>query len=370
MTVRDIRRILDAWAPRELAWERDNPGLQCGDPGTTVSKILVALDLNTDVVNEARRRGANLIITHHPLLFHPLRSVDTTDRIGGLVALLLRYNIAHLAVHTNADFTEGGVSMLLAAKLSLTNTEVLLADKKPYRKLVVFVPDEHADDVRTAMAAAGAGKIGRYDSCSFGSDGTGTFRPLAGADPHIGTIGTVEHVRERRIEMILPEWRVSAVVAAMRAAHPYEEAAYDIIPIENTAPGYGAGAIGNLEKPMTTAAFLRHVRLSLGIPFLRYSGTPAQKIGRVAVCGGSGSDLTGHAIRCGADAFVTADISYHRFEEAAGRILLVDGGHYETEIPVVEEIVHQLGAALGGAGSAIPVFATKKTTNPVRYHLS
>ncbi len=371
MTVRDIQQVLESWAPRQLAWERDNPGLQCGSPGREVRKILVTLDVSEAVVREAHRRGTDLIISHHPLLFRPLKSVSTDDRVGNLITLLLRYDIALCSVHTNLDFAEGGVSAVLARHLGLTDIEVLLPDRKIFRKVVVFVPDDSAEDVRNAMAGAGAGAIGRYDACSFASDGTGTFRPLSGADPHIGTIGSLEHVREQRLEMIVPEWKTESVIAAMHAAHPYEEVAYDVIPLENTSGKHGAGAIGNLDGPCTDTEFLERVRKVLRVPVLRHSRYPARRrISRVAVCGGGGSDLLQQAVRCGADALVTADISYHRFEEAEGLILLVDGGHYETEIPVVREIVRFLTRWTNKAGAGVQITAATTTTNTVRYHLS
>jgi dinuclear metal center YbgI/SA1388 family protein len=371
MTVRDFHDILMQWAPRELAWERDNPGLQCGSFDQRVTGICVTLDVTDAVIAEARRRNANLIISHHPLLFRPLTSVDENERAGRLLAALLRARIALYSVHTNLDFTTDGVSAALAAKLGLEETEVLHQDQRVLEKIVVFTPHDAADKVRSAMAHAGAGTIGDYESCSFQVAGTGMFRPLSGANPHIGTVGSLERVGETRIEMIAPKWSMAGVVSAMRAVHPYEEVAYDVIALQNPSPRHGAGIIGNLPSPLAASKFFALVKKQLSVPVLRHTATsPAFPVRRVAVCGGSGSDLLPVAVRRGADVLVTGDVSYHRFEEAEGRILLIDAGHFETEVHILQPVARRLSGSAGIKGSRIRVFTAQTKRNPVHYHLS
>ncbi len=369
MTVGDIQHALEAWAPRELAWERDNVGLLVGSPSRKTRRILVSLDVTDDVLEEARSRRCDFIITHHPLLYHPLRTIGD-DRIGRLVQELLRSNIALFAAHTNLDFTESGVSFALAEQIGVQNPEVLEPRAGALNKITVFVPRDHADSVMNAMESAGAGSIGKYDACSFRCEGVGTFRAGAGAHPYIGKVGRTEFVPEVRLETIAPRWRTGSVIAAVKNVHPYEEVAYDVYPLENMNHRYGAGAIGTLETELSLSAFLQSVRTSLRAVGIRYVGNPRRRIRRVAVCGGAGGELLARAIQCGADAFVTADLTYHVFERADGRIALIDAGHYETEHPIVRKIVDRLKRQAARMKQRIHIFASRRSQNPIRHHPS
>jgi len=367
MLVRDVAHILESWAPRPIAWERDNVGLQVGDHRKRVRKILVALDVNPYVVREAKSRNVDLVISHHPLLFHPLRSVAKDDRRGSIIFDLIRNNVAVYAMHTNYDFARRGVSFALAEKLGLEKVSVLQPLRDALRKVAVFVPPDHAEGVAEAMAEAGAGAIGAYDSCSFRIEGVGTFRGGKGAKPFVGKPGTLERVKEIRVEMIVPQWRVGDVVAAMRRVHPYEEVAYDVYALDNDHADYGAGAVGSVPKETTLKRFLATVRERLKLPSVRFAGDLRGRIKTVAVCGGSGSDLLDEAIRRHADAFVTADVRYHTFESAAGSIALIDGGHFETEEPSLDHLVRFLHASIKQRKEEIQVFKTSIITNPVSY---
>ena len=368
MTVRDVERCIEAWAPREIAWEDDNPGLQCGDSNTVVKGILVALDSSSDVVEEAYKRNANLIVTHHPLLFRPLRSIPTDSLRGRVIGALMRRRIALYSAHTNLDFTRGGTSFALADALKLKNTGFLHRPYRIFKKIVTFVPAEDCDRVAEAMARAGAGVIGNYDSCSFRTEGTGTFRGNESSSPRRGRRGALERVREVRLEMLAPSWKVDAVVEAMRRAHPYEEVAYDVYASEHRSGEHGMGVIGDLASPVSLRTFLGTVRRSLGTGALRYTGDVRRTIRRVAVCGGSGSDLTGEALRKGADVFVTADIKYHGFQDAPPAMALVDAGHFETELPVIPALVARLRQDLGSFPGKVPVNASRRSENPVHYY--
>lgn len=370
MLIRDIGTIVESWAPPSIAWERDNIGLQVGEPGRRVRAVVVALDVTDAVIEEARAQRADLIICHHPLLFHPLRSVDPGERTGRMVDALLRHRIALYAAHTNLDFMAGGVSFSLAEAIGLENAVVLSPSAGRRRKIVTFVPRDHAESVRSAMASAGAGEIGAYSSCSFSSEGTGTFKGAAHSAPYVGTAGVLEEVEELRLEMAADEWNVSRILAALCKAHPYEEPAFDVYRLEDAAGAAGEGAIGTLKRPLTLRRFLARLRSSLGVPALRYCGEPSRKIATVAVCGGSGSDLLGAALARGADAFVTADIRYHAFQEPDGRMALIDAGHYETELPSVRRLARALSRERRIHKEHVRVVVSRASRNPVQYFSS
>ncbi len=368
MIVRDIQDIVERWAPKQLAWERDNVGLEIGNPHTTVTGILVALDVTSDVVKEAVSKKANLIISHHPLLFKPLRSVTTTGGAAAVLREMILHEMNLITAHTNLDFTFGGTSFALAKSLSLQKLDFL---RKPYQeqeKVVTFVPAEHVNRVASAMASAGAGVIGNYENCSFRTEGTGTFQGNSQSHPTVGAKNQLETSSEVRLEMIVDSWNAPKVVTALKAAHPYEEVAFDRYPLANYHGGYGEGVVGELEKTIPLAQFLKEIQNKLKVKALRYVGNPEKPISRVAVCGGGGSELLLEAIAQGADAFVTADVRYHAFHDAAGRIALIDAGHYETEQPVVYSIVKKLTESMETKSEHLRIEAAVTSTNPVRYY--
>ncbi len=370
MVLREIRHILDAWAPRDIAWEHDNVGLQVGSLNAEVRNILVALDVTDEVVAESLKYDINLILSHHPLLFHPLHSVDTDSRAGRLVAALIKHDINVYSAHTNLDFAEGGVSFALAAAIGLKDVGVLQTDRRIHKKISVFVPPEHVDQLIDAMSRSGAGTIGNYDRCSFRVAGVGTFRPNDRARPYKGRRGTNEQVAETRVEMIVPVWNLHRVIDAMLEAHPYEEVAYDIYDMANVSTLHGAGAIGLLPKTLPVEKFLRLLREKLHAPAIRYSGYGGKKIRRVAVCGGGGADLLPVAIERKTDAFVTGDVRFHKFQDADERILLVDAGHFETEQPIIPEIVRYLSRQFALRKENVKVMASRSSRNVVQYSYS
>lgn len=367
MIVSDVLAVLDAWAPQGQKADFDRVGLQVGDPAAEVDRVLVALDLTPAVVDEAAETGAQLIVTHHPLIFKPVARATATDPVGALVWRLARAGVSYAAIHTNLDAAHGGVSFALAEQLGVQNPEILAPLDGVMRKLVVFAPRDASDAIRAALAGAGAGEIGDYTACSFSADGTGRFRPEAGAAPAVGAVGQSEAVDEVRIEAVVPEWAVRGAVRAVAAAHPYEEPAVDVYAVENRATRQGYGAIGTLAAPEPLAAFLARVREALGAGALRYVGDEGQTVERVAVCGGSGLSFLPAALAAGADAYVTADVTYHRFFEALdtegrARIALVDAGHYETEAVTERLIAGRLRAAF----PALAVDVTRHRTSPMR----
>lgn len=367
MIVSDVLSVLDAWAPPGQKADFDRVGLQVGDPSASLTRVLVALDLTPAVIDEAAASGAGLIVTHHPLLFKPVDRVTTTDPVGALAWRLGRAGVSFAAIHTNLDAAHGGVSFGLADQLGIVDPEILSPLDGVMRKVVVFVPDAQADTVREALADAGAGEIGTYTACSFSVSGEGRFLPGPGAHPAVGTVGTSERLSETRIEAVVPSWRVGAVRRAVATAHPYEEPVIDVYPLDGEATRQGYGAIGALPAPEPLSAFLARVRDALGSGALHYVGDEDRPIERVAVCGGSGLSFLPAAIRAGADAYVTADVTYHRWFEALDtdghpRLALVDAGHYETEVVTERLIADHLRQQLPD----LAVDVTRHRTSPVQ----
>lgn len=366
MTVRDIGQFLEEWAPAWTSWEDDVVGLQIGEPSRSVRRALVALDVTPEVVREAAAMGAELIVSHHPMLLRAPKRIRSDEPLGAMLHQLARKRISVFSAHTNLDFAYGGVSFALAAALGLVGARFLSQRKGLLAKLVVFVPETHADAVADAMARAGAGLIGHYSDCSFRSTGTGTFRGSKDAHPFFGKPMVLEHAAEVRLEMIVPRALVASAVRAMKAAHPYDEAAYDVFLVENPSPNSGEGVIGELPRAMKLAPFLALVKNSLGARMLRFAGGTAGRLRRIAVCGGSGSALLETAIAAGAEAFVTADVRYHAFHEANGRILFVDAGHYETEHVILKPLAERLRAFAKAQGDRLTVSVTRQRTNPIQ----
>jgi dinuclear metal center YbgI/SA1388 family protein len=362
--IAEFQKQFEQSAPPAIAWKGDNIGHQIGRADAVIQNILIALDCTPEVAAEAIRKNANLIVTHHPLLFHPLKKITPQSRVGDLVLTLTEHRVNLYAAHTNLDSVQWGVNFCLANTLGLTDVRILSPLIDSVSKIVVFVPQTHTEAVANAMHNAGAGMFAKYDKCSFRSSGTGTFRGKGNAQPFIGTVGILERAAEERIEMMAENWKVDAIIAAMLNVHPYEEVAYDVYPLRNRNTEYGLGAIGNLSKQMSQSSFLSLVKKKLGASALRFSGT-AKAIRRVAVCGGSGSDYINDAVSQGADAMVTADLKYHTFQEFEERILLVDAGHYETEHVVLPTLAKKCREIAIHGKLTGKIFITQHRTNPV-----
>jgi len=365
MKLTDIEQFFESWAPLWTAWERDNVGLQVGRRSRRVKNVLLALDVTPEIVSEAIQKKVDLIVSHHPLLFRPPSSISDSNTIGSILLSLAESRIALYSTHTNLDSATDGVSFALARALGIQKASFLAPIKDSLVKLVVFVPDEHVDRVAAAMAEAGAGIVGQYERCSFRIHGKGTFRGSERTQPFSGKPLQLEEVEETRLEMIVPRARVKAVVAAMKTVHPYEEVAHDLYTLENLNPNFGMGVIGDLPRAITVREFLTKLKKAVHADSVRFSGALAQKVQRIAMCGGAGSELLEHAIGAKADLFVTADVRYHTFHEAAGRIVLVDAGHWETEQVVLPVIASKLRAWAASKGETLFVSVTQRSTNPI-----
>jgi len=365
MICKDVIYYLENWAPEGIAWDRDNVGLQVGAANRRLKNILLSLDLTSNVIDEAINKNCNLIITHHPLLFYPLHKIDTeNNQTSKMVVQLIKNNITLYSTHTNLDAAKGGVSFQLANKLNLQNLSFLKNLAGNQVKLVVFVPANNINSVADAIHNQGGGIIGEYSHCSFRTTGTGTFLGSVSADPTTGTKGKIEKVDEIKLEVLIDSFKLSKVISAMNNAHPYEEVAYDLYPLKNENVNYGIGVLGELSTLMTVKDFLKHVTTSLKTKNLRYTNGKKQRIKKVAVCGGSGSELIPDALNNQVDAYVTADIKYHSFQDAEGKLLLIDAGHYETEIFCIDEIQKRLRKFLIN-NSKTKVFKFRGSTNPV-----
>ena len=336
-SIDSVTSALEAWAPPGSAQDYDNVGLQVGDRSRSVETGILALDATPQVLAEAKEISADLVVTHHPLLFQPLDGVTADGYVSNLALRFAEAGIGLYSIHTNLDAAPGGVSFALADRLGLSNVGFLDGYEDTLYKLAVFVPEDAFDPVRQALADAGAGQIGDYEACAFSVEGTGFFKPGEGTNPHIGTAGgNLESAQERKLEVEVARWQLGEVMTALQAAHPYEEVAYDLYPVKQKNSRAGLGALGSLDEPMPLSSFLNRVASQLEAGSLRYAGDDDATVERVAVCGGAGSDFIGTARSAGADAYVTADVKYHEFFQTLDRsgdpdMALIDPGHYETE---------------------------------------
>ncbi|WCK53451.1 Nif3-like dinuclear metal center hexameric protein [Aneurinibacillus sp. Ricciae_BoGa-3] len=324
-----IIQYFESFAPKHLAMENDKIGLQVGTLQKEVKKVMIALDVLEDVVDEAIAEGIDLIIAHHAVIFRPLKNIRTDLPQGRLYEKLIKHDIAVYVAHTNLDVAEGGINDLMAEALGLEDIEILEKwHEQKLKKIVVYVPASHLDAVREAISQAGAGWIGHYSHCTFGVEGTGTFLPREGTNPFIGEPGKMEHVQEVRMETIMPEEIQAKVIKAMTKAHPYEEVAYDIYPVEQAGTTWGIGRIGRLPQEMTLAAFAQKVKAAFDVTGVRAVGPLTKPVRKVAVVGGDGNSFISKAMFCGADVMVTGDVYYHNAHDAmAGGLSLVDPGH-------------------------------------------
>lgn len=364
MTFADITRHLEALAPLAYQADYDNAGLIVGNPTTQVSGVLVSLDCTEAVIEEAHAKGCNLVVAHHPIVFKGLKKLNGSNYVERTVIRAIQLGVGIYASHTNLDSVPNGVNWKISQKLGLQNVTVLSPQKNSLSHLVVFVPESHKNSVAEAMFSAGAGKIGQYDSCSFSASGTGTFRPLEGAKPYLGTLGQNEIVPEERLEVLLPSHLENRIIAAMKGVHPYETPAFYLTKLANSHPDVGSGAVGYLSAPMQAEEWLAHLKKSFSLKVVRHTQPTGRSIQKIAVCGGSGSFLLKDAVSVKADVFVTADYKYHEFFDADNALMICDIGHYESEIHTKE----LLSACLQEKFTTFATILSETPTNPVHYY--
>ena len=367
MSVRlaDVIAVLDAAYPPALAQGWDSVGLVCGDPDDPVESVTVAVDATAEVVATVGERG--LLLAHHPLLLRGVDTVAASTPKGALIHRLIRRSAALFTAHTNADSASPGVSDALADVLGLTVDGVLdpAAGSPQLDKWVIYTPPESADAVRAAVFEAGAGHIGAYSQCSWSVTGIGQFMPDHGANPTVGTVGAVERVAEDRVEVVAPARLRGPVLAAMCAAHPYEEPAFDVLTLAPLPDGVGLGRIGSLPRPQRFAEFVAFADSVLPPTTwgVRAAGDPDRPVSRVAVCGGAGDSLLAAASAAGVDAYLTADLRHHPADEhrRAGGVALVDVAHWASEQPWCKQAAELLRAQFG---TALPVAVSDIRTDP------
>lgn len=357
---------LEKWAPKSLAYDWDNVGLQVGSTNQKVNNILVTLDVLNNTVDEAIDQNIDLIVAHHPLLFKPLNQIDFSTPKGNIIQKLIKNNISVYASHTNLDIAEGGVNDLLSDMLQLQNKKSLI----PFRteklvKLVVFVPLSHVDDVRQALSDAGAGHIGNYSHCTFQTKGKGTFLPLEGTNPHTGTQNKLEFVDEFKIETIVKEEQLNNVINAMKLSHPYEEVAYDLYPLINEGKAYGLGRIGQLKDTIQLADFCEKVKTALDCETIKVTGDLSKEIKKVAIVGGSGEKFIHQAKQQGADVYITGDMTFHFAQDAMEMgLVVIDAGHYIEKIMKHATKQYLLNEF---SNDEINVSISKENTNPFQF---
>ena len=311
--IKDIAGYLEKIAPLDYQENYDNSGLLVGDAEWEVSGVLISLDCTETVVEEAIENQCNLVIAHHPIWFKPLKRLTGNTYVEKTLIKAIKNDVAIYAIHTNLDNIHTGVNHRLAQKLELSKLEPLAPKSQTLCKLITFAPSSHTSKVLEALHEAGAGTIGDYESCSFVGKGTGSFKPGTAAQPFLGKAHELEQVEEDRIEVVVPVPLQSQVVASLKQAHPYEEVAYDLVPLINQNPDIGSGLIGWLDKAMSPPEFLTHLRKTMGSPSIKYTENQSKPIQKVAVCGGAGSFLIHRAIQRSCDALITSDVKYHEF---------------------------------------------------------
>jgi len=363
MKLKDICSYLDSVVPISYQESYDNSGLQVGDPESEINSALISLDITEDVIDEAIAKGCGIIITHHPLIFNPLKKLTGKNFVERVLIRAVKNEIAIYSSHTNLDILKEGVSRKMAEKLDLKNIRVLSPLRNRLLKLVTYIPEKHFEKVREAIFEAGAGVIGNYDKCSFSLEGMGSFRGGENTKPFVGEKEKFHLEKEIRFETILQSHLKDQVIRALLDSHPYEEVAYDIYSLENEYNGAGLGCVGELPDAIEEKEFLVYLSDIFKAEGVRYSKLTGRKIKMVALCGGAGISLLNDAIKSGADVFVTSDIKYHDFFNAGNRILLIDSGHYESE-KYSTEILYDLII------KKFPTFAVRfseTNTNPINY---
>ncbi len=331
MKLNNIIKAIESLAPLSLQEKYDNSGLIVGSSKMEITKAIISFDVTERVIEEAISLGANLIISHHPIIFGGIKKLNYGNYVERVVMQAIKNDIALYAAHTNLDNVIEGTNRILADKLELDNLEVLQGVDNQLFKLVVFVPSSHLEQVKTAIFEAGAGHIGNYDQCSYSTNGEGSFRALNGANPYVGTHNKQHIESEYRLETIFPSHIKGNVLQAMINAHPYEEVAYDIYSLEKKNKYIGAGVIGKLKNEISEKEFLIKLKDITQAKCIRHTKLRNKTVKKVAICGGSGAFLIKNAIHSDADIYITGDVKYHEFFDAEDKMIIADIGHYESE---------------------------------------
>ena len=366
--VRDVARAMAEIAPAHLAESWDNVGLQVGDGRWIVRRVRVALDPLPEVVEQACDDGVDMLVTHHPLIFRPLKSLDFSTPAGRIVRMALEHRLAVFSAHTNLDSARGGINDYLCGVLGLKNTRPLAPAQEQARcKVVVFVPTKHQARVLDTLCSSGAGRIGAYDCCSFRCEGRGAFRPGPDADPYLGERGEATEMDEVRIEAVVAQRDVERILKALNSVHPYETPACDVYRLEPAGSDVGLGRVGELETPEPLESFASRAKSALGLSSVAIVGEASMAVETAAVCSGSGSGLMKEFFASGADVYISGDLHYHDARDAETRKKgLMDIGHFGSERVVADFLVDSLGAAMEKMGLDVVVDACRMERDPFR----
>ena len=367
--LREILERLESRYPSAWALSGDRGGLEVGHPESPVKKILVALEATPEVVAEAQKRGVQLLLTHHPLLYQPLQEIREDQPAGQVLAAVIRGGLALVSCHTNLDVAPGGLNDYLAQILGLTEVEVLAETARDsWCKLAVMVPVGYEERLLKTLGDAGLGVIGRYSHCSFAVRGQGSYRPLKGARPFRGEVAKLFRAEEVRLEVLVPESRLTAAVALVKEAHPYEEPAYDLYPLKNPGAALGLGRLGRWPKLKPFPKVVSLVKKLFGVKTVKVWGQLAEQVERVAVCGGSGGDLMGQARGKGAQVYITGEVRHHQVPAGGDKdFAILEVGHFASEVVFMEPWAAQLQRLFSEAGLAVQVEVALKQSSPFDY---
>lgn len=363
MQIKEVIEHLEDLAPTAYAEDFDNVGLLVGKPESNVTGILVTLDTLEDTIEEAIQKNCNLIISFHPIIFKGLKKFNGTNYVERVVIKAIKNDISIFAIHTALDNTMHGVNNMICEQLGLINRKILIPQSGNIKKLVTYTPVSLAEKLLNKLFEAGAGTIGNYTNCSFLSKGEGSFKPTETANPVIGEIGQIHKEKETQIQVTYPRHYESKILKALFENHSYEEVAYEITTLENKNQNIGMGMIGELPEAIKEIDFLKHIKKVFKSGCVRHSTLLNKPIKKVAVLGGSGSFAITNAQHAGADVFITADLKYHQFYEAEGKLILADIGHYESEQYTKNLIVSYLQKKI----SNFAIILSDKNTNPIQY---
>lgn len=366
MQIIEVVKFIESWAPKQISWDQDNVGLQIGSVEDKLDSILIALDVTEEVIKKAAQKFVNLIISHHPLLFTPLKNLDFSIKRNQLIKNLIDNKINLYSAHTNLDFAKDGVSFSLARKLGVQDIDFIKNTSQTQFKIVTFVPNTHIDTILKSLSNAGGGLIGDYSHCSFQIEGSGTFQGSDSTNPFIGQKGKLEKVSEVRLEMIFEKWKLNPILKALSESHPYEEPAYDIYHLENKNVNFGYGAFGISNKKLETKKFVEFVKSTLNAPSIKWTKGKSKCIEKVGVCGGNGSNLIQSAISNNCDAFVTSDIKYHTFLDYSDEITLIDVDHYYSEVVILEVLKNKLQNFFRSRDQKIPIEVYYQKENKIK----
>ncbi|WP_353778787.1 Nif3-like dinuclear metal center hexameric protein [Winogradskyella sp. 3972H.M.0a.05] len=363
MIVQDVINCLHDLAPLHYAEDFDNVGLLVGDKSMKVTNVLVTLDTLEAVVDEAIEKDCNLIVSFHPIIFKGLKKLTGKTYVERVVIKAIKHNIAIFSIHTALDNALQGVNDIICNRLGLVNKQILIPQTGTIKKLTTYVPKANAQELRAALFNNGAGHIGNYDSCSFNTEGMGTYRGNEESNPAIGEKGVLHEEEETLVSVTFLKHLESKVVSALFKTHPYEEVAYEITTLDNTNQMIGMGMIGELENPMPANDALSFVKTQMNASSIRHSELTDKPVKKIAVLGGSGAFAIGAAKGAGADLFITADLKYHDFFTAENQIVLADIGHYESEQFTKSFLVDYLSKKI----TNFAIILSVTNTNPVKY---